>query len=128
MNNSRVVAEDPGANQGFTRGLNQVLLPQAEFERLWREGRCFKCKAKGHLNRDCEDAVEDMADPIEVQTVCFTDYETEEDGSESEDDTEGPSGIGGGTDSKITDGKDESESSTNSSDCEGEYSDSSEEY
>jgi hypothetical protein len=120
--------EIPETTQSFSRGPNRVLLPKAEFERLRREGRCFKCKAKGHLGGDCEDQQKYMVEQVEAQAVRFTAYETEEDSSGSEDDAEGPSGIGGSSDSEGTNGKDESEPSQNSSNYEGEYSDSSEEY
>jgi hypothetical protein len=73
---SSAVAEIPETTQSFSRGSNRVLLPQAESERLGHEGRCFKCKAKGHLSRDCEDQQKYMVEKIEAQAVRFTAYET----------------------------------------------------
>ncbi|KAJ7649346.1 hypothetical protein DFH06DRAFT_1331720 [Mycena polygramma] len=65
----------------------RIFLPQEEYLRLRREGRCFRCKKKGHLSRNCPEA--ELIPPVEVLAARFAHHE-ESDGSseqnESEDD------------------------------------------
>ncbi|KAJ7864551.1 hypothetical protein B0H13DRAFT_1899100 [Mycena leptocephala] len=49
----------------------RVLLPQDEYDRLRREGRCFNCKARGHLSRDCPG--ENFEDTVDVGAARFMD-------------------------------------------------------
>ncbi|KAJ7192489.1 hypothetical protein GGX14DRAFT_578056 [Mycena pura] len=50
-------------------------ISQKEYEKLRREGRCFKCKARGHLSRDCNEASEDSVDEqgVEAKAAHFKD-------------------------------------------------------
>jgi hypothetical protein len=77
----------------LTGGNSRGLLPQAEFERLRREGRCFNCKVKGHLSRNCLGVEAD--DTVELNAIQAQDAGSEEnsedaitwsDSSEADDD------------------------------------------
>ncbi|KAJ7445628.1 hypothetical protein FB451DRAFT_1189042 [Mycena latifolia] len=50
-----------------------ILLPHAEFDRLRREGRCFKCRDKGHLRQDCPES--DDEPKFEARAARLTDIE-----------------------------------------------------
>jgi hypothetical protein len=64
---------------------DRIFLPQEEYLRLRQEGRCFKCKVRGHLSRNCPGDQEE--EPVEASAVHFfeeeeeysNDYETESD-------------------------------------------------
>jgi hypothetical protein len=63
---------------------NRVLLPRDEYERLKHEGRCFKCKVRGHLSRDCTG--EEDEETVESNAVNVDETSSEE-MSESEAET-----------------------------------------
>jgi hypothetical protein len=64
---------------------NRIFLPQEEYLRLRQESRCFKCKVRGHLSRNCPGDQEEEL--VEASAVHFfeeeeeysDDYETESD-------------------------------------------------
>ncbi|KAK7006339.1 hypothetical protein R3P38DRAFT_2794072 [Favolaschia claudopus] len=72
---------------------DRVLLPQAEYELLRREGRCFKCRSRGHLSRDCpkDDMEDEIKAPLDARAAHLVDErcsdETSNADSEFEDDS-----------------------------------------
>ncbi|KAJ7607831.1 hypothetical protein DFH06DRAFT_1347271 [Mycena polygramma] len=96
-------------------------LPQDEYLRLRQEGRCFKCKNKGHLSRNCPEA--EPNPPVEVLAARFADHEESDRSSEqneSEDDEIRNSGSAG-----LRDTDDEEESEFSEENSNNSYSDSS---
>lgn len=66
----------------------RVLLPQEEYARLRREGRCFQCQVKGHLSRNCPGKEEES--PVEVLAAHFAQHNGDDDSSEDEETDDRP--------------------------------------
>ncbi|KAJ7609727.1 hypothetical protein DFH06DRAFT_1484394 [Mycena polygramma] len=87
VENTMESSEESEENKQPNQFRPQNFLPQQEYIRLRQEGRCFRCKKKGHLSQNCPEA--EPIPPVEVLAARFADHE-ESDGSseqnESEDD------------------------------------------
>ncbi|KAJ7605657.1 hypothetical protein FB45DRAFT_1042043 [Roridomyces roridus] len=95
---------------GFGRG-NHPFLPRAEFERLRCEGRCFNCKTRGHLSRDCTEngwstvpevsSQRDTTEVLEAQAVRYEYFEdSPSENSESADESGGDDDVADDTGSE----------------------------
>ncbi|KAJ7870859.1 hypothetical protein B0H13DRAFT_2555868 [Mycena leptocephala] len=119
---------DPQENETFNGRNTRVLLPQAEFERLRREGRCFRCKIKGHLSRDCPGTEQEA--PVEILAVHLAEDDESEECSEEDgtaNDTAQLSGIAESS-GALNCSTDEGNLSSSEENSDDQYSDSGEEY
>ncbi|KAJ6504211.1 hypothetical protein C8R47DRAFT_1104719 [Mycena vitilis] len=118
-------SEENEENEQPSQFRSQNFLPQEEYLRLRREGRCFRCKDKGHLSRHCPEV--EPSPPVEVLAARFADKE--DSGSEEHSDQNGSDDEE--TSTQNSDNAEMNDTAGSYADAESsddKYSDSSDEY
>jgi Zinc knuckle len=117
-------SEEHKEEERATQFRNLDFLPQEEYIRLRQEGRCFKCKNKGHLSRNCPEI--EPSPPVEVLAARFADKadpdESSEENESEYDETQSSE------DAALNDEDNDEGSYSSEENSDDNYSDSSNEY